>query len=453
MYKIEKKNNNKSFKNLKNDIIATILSATLSFSIFPTFFNKIKEDKIPTSHILNSILANIENAKYNIKHNDYPIEGVQVDNNTRYKYLSNKSLKEVCIFLVADNTDFLNYLNPNIEELTIYCYNNNSCYFNEENFKKLLDFKNLKRLNLLNFAIDNDFMSKLEIDTLKTNNPLHTKFTWIKNSKIKNIILDNKLYDAAVYMTNDILDYIENNNINLILQEGSIEDLRKINNELDDIITNYNLNSKNPNKKQKEYNDFQNIVLYIINSLEYDKELSEMQRYNVNKKIRGKRTSEIYEKGALYNALYKQYNSICGNYSALFQALAIRCNIESFKLSSNSHSWNLIYLNNNFYFVDTTWLDNEESRREIEINNKDVNWYLTVPNIYKNIDSSTSHDTILFPKEICEIVNNSDYGKDFRDNHKKLDLLGKLLIFISCCKVISCIMEEKEKEKENNKSK
>ena len=89
------------------------------------------------------------------------------------------------------------------------------------------------------------------------------------------------------------------------------------------------------------------------------------------------------------------------------------------KLSSNNHSWNLIYL--------------------------------SVSNIYKNIDSSTSHDTILFPKEICEIVNNSDYGKDFRDNQKKLNLLVKPLMFISCYKVISCIIEEKEKE--NNKSK
>ncbi len=61
MYKIEKKNNNKSF-----NIIATILSTTLSFSIF-RHFNKIKKVKILTSHILNGILTNIENEKYNIR--------------------------------------------------------------------------------------------------------------------------------------------------------------------------------------------------------------------------------------------------------------------------------------------------------------------------------------------------------------------------------------------------
>ena len=58
-----------------------------------------------------------------------------------------------------------------------------------------------------------------------------------------------------------------------------------------------------------------------------------------------------------YGALIKQ-EAVCSGYARAFDLLAARCNLESAYISTQSHAWNQVKLDDGkWYHVDTTWED------------------------------------------------------------------------------------------------
>ena len=82
---------------------------------------------------------------------------------------------------------------------------------------------------------------------------------------------------------------------------------------------------------------------YIINHSKYDKERSDNQIVN-------------YKSDSAYGTLLEGY-SLCGGYTDSMALFLEDLHIKNFKVSSENHVWNALFLNNKWYHLDLTWDD------------------------------------------------------------------------------------------------
>lgn len=82
---------------------------------------------------------------------------------------------------------------------------------------------------------------------------------------------------------------------------------------------------------------------YIINTTKYDIDRSD------NKVT-------TYHSDTAYGALMEHY-AICGGYADSMKLFLDYLQIPNYKIASENHIWNLVYLNNNWYHLDLTWDD------------------------------------------------------------------------------------------------
>ena len=82
---------------------------------------------------------------------------------------------------------------------------------------------------------------------------------------------------------------------------------------------------------------------YIINNSKYDSDRSDN---NIVK----------YKSDTAYGTLLEGF-SLCGGYTDAMELFLEDMNIKSYKISSENHVWNAVYLNNTWYHLDLTWDD------------------------------------------------------------------------------------------------
>lgn len=119
---------------------------------------------------------------------------------------------------------------------------------------------------------------------------------------------------------------------------------------------------------------------YIINNSVYDYDRADNNIIN-------------YKSDTAYGTLIEGYG-ICGGYADAFQLFLEELNIKSFRVASNTHIWNAVYLYNSWYHYDLTWDDpvtdtheqflddkflklttSELLEKEPEQHNFDINYY------------------------------------------------------------------------------
>lgn len=115
------------------------------------------------------------------------------------------------------------------------------------------------------------------------------------------------------------------------------DDILAVNAKVDEI---YN-SLINPNASKIE--NIRVIHDYIINNSKYDSQRSD---YNIIN----------YKSDLAYGPLIQGYG-ICGGYSDAMQLFLEKLNIKNYRISSDSHVWNAVYLNNAWYHLDLTWDD------------------------------------------------------------------------------------------------
>ena len=82
---------------------------------------------------------------------------------------------------------------------------------------------------------------------------------------------------------------------------------------------------------------------YIINNSKYDKDRSDNNIVN-------------YKSDTAFGTLLEGY-SLCGGYTDTMELFLEDLNIKSYKIASENHVWNAVYLNNAWYHLDLTWDD------------------------------------------------------------------------------------------------
>ena len=283
--------------------------------------------------------------------------------------------------------------------------------FDEKSFSFLLNCPNLKSINLSGFEfIDEEFINKLDTVTdftitLNSNINSFTVNSNIDFTKLKNLkklkFVNVGLYNAAIYLDNDDLSKLNEKNVSVDFSgDFTIDELKKVNDELNDMVKDLNISSK-----MSEQDKFNSILEYVLLQLNYNQESLKLQESGENT---NSINATMYIDGYLY-AIFNKDSAICGNYAALFQALANRIGIKSYFMTSNVHAWNLVNINDEYYYVDSTRLDN----LVVEVDNKkgmfidfyqsgderykDVPWYMEQVLDAKRDDTAHSHVPNSFP--------------------------------------------------------
>ena len=117
----------------------------------------------------------------------------------------------------------------------------------------------------------------------------------------------------------------------------TVEQIEEINKVVDKTI-------KNEIKDEKDPKEIIKIVHnYIINNTKYDKE-------------RADRNIIKYSSTNAYGVLIEHYG-LCGGYTDAMAIFLNKYNIPNFKVVSENHIWNAVYLDNKWYHLDLTWDD------------------------------------------------------------------------------------------------
>ena len=132
-------------------------------------------------------------------------------------------------------------------------------------------------------------------------------------------------YDDYGKVTLKIEHIYNNNDIKLI--NAKVEEIEK---EI------WNSSMSNEDKIKEAHN-------YIINNSKYDKDRSDN---NIVK----------YKSDTAYGSLLEGY-SLCGGYTDAMELFLEDMGIKSYKVSSENHVWNAVYLNDAWYHLDLTWDD------------------------------------------------------------------------------------------------
>lgn len=117
----------------------------------------------------------------------------------------------------------------------------------------------------------------------------------------------------------------------------SKEQIKEINQKVNDIITNQVKNEKDKKEIIKIIHD------YIINNSKYDSDKSDKNISN-------------YQSNIAYGPLLQGYG-LCGGYTDSMAIFLDYYKIPNFKVISENHIWNAVYLNGEWTHLDLTWDD------------------------------------------------------------------------------------------------
>lgn len=122
-----------------------------------------------------------------------------------------------------------------------------------------------------------------------------------------------------------------------VVRNYTEEYINLINKKIDELMPQLtsNYNSLETNIK--------NVHDYIINNARYDSARSDSNVLS-------------YKSDTAYGPLFQGY-AICGGYTDLMQLFLERLNVKNFRVSSDNHIWNALYINNTWKHLDLTWDD------------------------------------------------------------------------------------------------
>ena len=342
--------------------------------------------------------------------------------------------------LVLNNTTFDKFLLRHPENLV---------YFNLET-DSLLDMKCLEKCENLMYLY-----------LLKTPNVSNPEIL-SKLPKLESLAIDDH---SASWLTEKLFNKlpIESNETTARIKAEII----KLDNLAKEIIPNKNISIEEKIKR---------ITLYILNNFEYDLDIYYNLEENYDLAV------EMNEEPLKY--VLNNQEIICINYTALFQALARRCGIETYQVFSYDHAWNYIKINDDYRYHDVTNLDtvaivnhkveddfffsgkitDATTQAMIEKGKEDqLAYYLytkdeTDPKLFENpiIKPDTSRyvlDNMGYISNEKELLNSRlDYNSDYLDSLVRKTIAGILSVEGLILLLHSNFLKKQKEQEDNNYS-
>ena len=195
----------------------------------------------------------------------------------------------------------------------------------------------------------------------------------IANDEAKLSIMNNFVHPFNSFKTISF-SYSDNGKLSLIIEHiYTKEEISTINyivdNKLKEIITDNMTNEE----KIKQVHD------YIIDNTTYDT----LKTNNIN--------DDTYKSNTAYGVLVQGYG-ICSGYSDTISIFLNKLNIENYKISNNTHIWNLVYLNGVWSHLDATWDDPISKYNE----NRDTYFLISYDKLMSLNDNTHSFDKTIY---------------------------------------------------------
>lgn len=124
-----------------------------------------------------------------------------------------------------------------------------------------------------------------------------------------------------------------------ITHSYSNEEIVYINNSIDSIINSIITDDMDTKTKIETFHD------YVIMNTIYDNNYVD-KGINDNKNISHKATG-----------ILKNGKALCGGYTDIMAIFLSKIGVFNYRIASDTHTWNLVYYNNNWYHLDVTWDD------------------------------------------------------------------------------------------------
>lgn len=153
----------------------------------------------------------------------------------------------------------------------------------------------------------------------------------------------------------------------------SKEEISEINYVVDNQIKSIITDNMTASEKIKAFHD------YIINNTKYDNLKSE----NIN--------DETYKSNTAYGVFIQGYG-ICSGYSDAMAIFLNKIDIPNYKISNDTHIWNLVYINGVWRHLDTTWDDPISEFNE----NRKTYFLITYDELAKLNDDTHSFDKNIY---------------------------------------------------------
>ncbi len=184
------------------------------------------------------------------------------------------------------------------------------------------------------------------------------------------------LYDSA-YVTRDLLEYLRYNNISTNLTEQDVINSERVDGIIRDIIK--------PGMSDKE--KIQAVCLYIIDNVKYDvHQTLDSNRYPL---------SCVLEDG----------KGVCASYAYFTNVLLNKAGINSFEITDDNHGWNLVEVDDKYYYVDTTNMDDGMFYNFLLRTLNITKFYMVdTSNTFLTVMSSPENDVTMIPPSLIEDI-------------------------------------------------
>lgn len=193
-----------------------------------------------------------------------------------------------------------------------------------------------------------------------------------KLSNLKELIISD-----SAYVTEDLLNYTKEKGIITNINEEDVNNTKKVDNIVESIIE--------PNMTDRE--KIQAVCSYVIHNLEYDMDLS----------------IESNEKPL--ECFLDKNKGVCASYAYVTNTLLNKAGVESFEVTGSGHGWNIVRVDDKYYYVDTTNMDDGWAF-EFLLDEFNVSKYYMVDteNTYLTVMVDSSGENIRIPKSLVNDI-------------------------------------------------
>ena len=259
------------------------------------------------------------------------------------------TIDDASIFPHLNGIDGSNFLDD--IHINIYTYPNIAC-FNEEKYGFLKTFSSIESLSVgnheLSLNIDSNFLQSLKnVQNLSLGLDYNSNFHYHDLSYLKSLYIDSEPYDACMYFSNEDIDSLEQQGVSVSTID--MDTLKIVNKTILEIVHRLPID-----KNSSDIEKLNAILSYILNHFSYDERIRSLNDFGVS--INYDEYIPFYGKGELTGAFLNN-SQICGNYASMVTALSKNVGLDSYNLISSTHAWNAVLIDDYYYYVDATWLD------------------------------------------------------------------------------------------------
>ena len=142
----------------------------------------------------------------------------------------------------------------------------------------------------------------------------------------------------------------------------------------------------------------------IIRLVDYDS--VELEKVEKVEKAKGKGTAEKrFDLSSIYGALVNK-KAVCAGYAKATQYLLNLCGIECLYVTSDTHAWNMVKIEGEYYHLDTTWGDGSNTKKELNHSSEiGYNYFCVTTDEIVKIDDHMPNKDLPLPESTATACN------------------------------------------------